>query len=75
MAVKKSRRRVTVKTKKVSLKKNVYPEFDFTLDKITQYIKERAYYIWEELGRPQDKDLEIWCQAEREVLESLIKKK
>ncbi|MFT4572711.1 MAG: hypothetical protein ACI8TX_003862 [Hyphomicrobiaceae bacterium] len=27
----------------------------------------RAYLLWEEMGRPDGKDLELWLQAEREV--------
>lgn len=31
-------------------------------------ITERAYYIWEERGRPEGQDMDIWLQAEREIL-------
>lgn len=30
-------------------------------------IRERAYFIWEEMGRPDGKDYEIWLQAEKEL--------
>jgi hypothetical protein len=59
-----SRGRVSKKTR----------DFDLTLDKITEYIKTRAYYIWEEVGRPQDRDLEIWLKAEKEILSQLAKR-
>jgi Protein of unknown function (DUF2934) len=32
-----------------------------------QAIRERAYAIWEEEGRPDGKDLEHWCRAEDEI--------
>ena len=53
---------------------NEKQEFIITLDKITEYIKTRAYYLWEELNKPQGKDLEIWRQAEKEILSKLIKR-
>lgn len=48
--------------------------FEFTLDKIAEYIRTRAYYIWEDMGKPEGKDVEIWRTAEKEVLKRLIKK-
>lgn len=35
------------------------------MDKQTE-IAERAYYIWESKGRPQDRALECWVEAEAE---------
>ncbi len=32
-----------------------------------QAIRERAYAIWEEEGRPDGKDLEHWLRAEAEI--------
>lgn len=32
-----------------------------------EMVKERAYYIWENMGRPDGKDQEIWYQAEKEM--------
>ena len=32
-----------------------------------QAIRERAYVIWEEEGRPQGRHLEHWLQAETEI--------
>jgi len=32
-----------------------------------QAIRERAYAIWEEEGRPEGRDLEHWLQAETEI--------
>lgn len=32
-----------------------------------QAIRERAYAIWEEEGRPDGKDLEHWRRAEDEI--------
>ena len=33
-------------------------------------IRERAREIWEEKGRPAERDLEFWLQAEREFREA-----
>lgn len=33
-----------------------------------QSIRERAYVIWEQLGRPHGQDLDNWLEAERQVL-------
>ena len=30
-------------------------------------IRERAYFIWEERGRPQAQDFDIWVQAEKDI--------
>jgi hypothetical protein len=32
-------------------------------------IRARAYQLWEEAGRPEGRDEEIWCQAEQELAE------
>ena len=50
------------------------PLSSLTLEKLSKWIRERAYYLWEEEGRPQGKDLDIWVKAEREVFSQLIKK-
>lgn len=34
---------------------------------VTRMIRDRAHEIWEERGRPQDRDLEHWLMAEREI--------
>ncbi len=46
-------------------------ELDLTPEEIFQYIKEKAQNIWEEEGRLQGKDTDIWCRAEKEVLSQL----
>lgn len=33
-----------------------------------EQISKRAYEIWEAHGRPEGKDQEHWCQAERELM-------
>ena len=70
--VKKStvKRRVKKTEKENSSKEK---NFDWTLEKIANFIKERAYYIWEGEGKPQGRDLDIWLKAEKEVLSQLIK--
>ncbi len=30
-------------------------------------IRDRAYALWEEAGRPEGQDMEFWIAAEREV--------
>ena len=35
-----------------------------------QRIRERAYQIWEEAGRPEGKAVEHWLQAEAEIAAS-----
>ncbi len=35
--------------------------------KIEQDLKATAYRLWEEAGRPDDRDLEFWCAAERDM--------
>jgi hypothetical protein len=37
--------------------------------RIKQQISARAREIWEQNGRPADRDLEFWCQAESEISE------
>ncbi|MCK4809491.1 MAG: DUF2934 domain-containing protein [Candidatus Omnitrophica bacterium] len=49
--------------------------FNLTLEEISQAIKTRAYYIWEEIGRPEGKEVEIWDKAEKEMLRKIIKGK
>lgn len=34
---------------------------------LSDMIKERAYYIWEEKGKPAGLDNEIWIQAQQEI--------
>ena len=40
-----------------------------TIDDATlnHMIQERAYYIWEEKGKPEGRDTEIWAQAEKDI--------
>ena len=66
---------MAVKTRRrVSKKMMASKDTSLNLEKISQYIKERAYYIWEEMGRPQGKDVEIWLRAEKDILSGLFKK-
>lgn len=45
----------------------------WTLDGMAQYIKDHAYYIWENEGRPEKKDFDIWLRAEREAFATILK--
>ena len=49
--------------------------FNLTLERISQYIKTRAYYIWQETGKPENKEVEIWAKAEHEMLKKIVKGK
>jgi len=41
--------------------------------KLQRMISERAYYLWQEWGKPDNKDWEIWLQAEKDIY-SQVKK-
>nr|WP_249811460.1 DUF2934 domain-containing protein [Bradyrhizobium sp. 149] len=32
-------------------------------------VRARAYELWEEAGRPADRDVEFWLEAERQIEE------
>ena len=53
-----ARKKVLVGTKK-KMNCSSYPD--------VEKIRQRAYSIWEERGRPQNSDLDIWLEAEREI--------
>jgi hypothetical protein len=38
-----------------------------------QAIRERAYAIWEEEGRPDRKDLDHWLRAEAEIISDTVR--
>ncbi len=38
-----------------------------TAEQLNEYIQTRAYYVWEEWGRPQGKEKEIWEQATKDI--------
>lgn len=62
-----------VKRRPVSKKSRKEEVFKLTLEEISQFIKTRAYYIWEEIGRPEGKEVEIWNRAEKEMLRKITK--
>lgn len=35
---------------------------------IVSTIRESAYFLWVEAGKPEGRDLEFWCKAERKIL-------
>lgn len=37
-------------------------------EKLFFEMQKKAYYLWEEEGKPQGKDWNIWLKAEKEVL-------
>jgi hypothetical protein len=34
-------------------------------------VRERAYILWEEAGRPESDGIEFWLKAESEILEGI----
>ncbi len=48
--------------------------FPWTMDVINHFIREHAYYIWQDEGRPEGRSFEIWIRSEKEVLDRIIKK-
>ncbi|MDD5746432.1 MAG: DUF2934 domain-containing protein [Candidatus Omnitrophica bacterium] len=32
-----------------------------------EYVRQRAYYLWEEKGKPQGDDMDIWLRAEQDI--------
>ena len=46
--------------------------FNWTLVSITDAIRESAYYLWENEGRPEGRDFEIWIKAEKDLLSRII---
>jgi Protein of unknown function (DUF2934) len=40
------------------------------MSEMEQEIRERAYQIWEEQGRPHGREIENWLEAERSVREN-----
>ena len=43
-------------------------------EKDIEYIRVAAYYIWENEGRPQGRDAEIWAMAEKSLKKPAAKK-
>ena len=39
----------------------------------TKYLSDRAYYLWEQAGRPEGREQEFWLQAEAEY-EQMVSK-
>jgi len=64
--------KTVVSHKKDRVKKS--KDLELTLDIISQYIRTRAYYVWEEMKKPLGKDLEIWRKAEKRIISQLFKK-
>ena len=71
MAVKKvqAKKKVTV-VKKASVKQSASKKMAtarvYTPSQ-EEMIQVRAYYIWEQSGRPQNQEFDIWCRAESEL--------
>lgn len=43
--------------------------FTAQADVVMDAIRRRAHELWEEAGRPPDRDLEFWQKAEAEVMD------
>ena len=35
-------------------------------------VREGAYFLWESAGKPEGRDLELWCAAERWIEATLL---
>lgn len=56
----------------------IYDDFAASLDEMicwwrNQRIRERAYEIWEQAGRPEGRAVEHWLQAEAEMRRKLLR--
>ena len=40
---------------------------------LNSMIQERAYFMWEEMGKPQSSEVNIWLEAEKEIKSKLNK--
>lgn len=43
------------------------PKSKLSPEQLTEYIQTRAYYVWEEWGRPQGQEDAIWQQATKDI--------
>jgi len=61
--------RFTVPLRSAAMNDTVYPPTtELGSSQVTQEeISRRAQQLWETLGRPADRDVEIWLRAEREL--------
>jgi hypothetical protein len=59
-------------TKPVEIKTTVK---QVSVEELNKMISDRAYYVWEEKGKPEGKDFEIWLQAEKDIRAKLRLKK
>lgn len=60
-------------TSKISAKPVAKPADKAAVKKLNpellgQLIRDRAYYIWEAKGRPEGREMEIWLEAEKDVI-------
>jgi hypothetical protein len=39
-------------------------------EKLENLIRDRAYFLWQEKGRPEGLEMLIWLEAEREILKN-----
>jgi len=61
-SVSNSRKSAAVKKEPGSRKKTPANKEQFA-----EFVQKRAYYIWQESGRPQGKDWDIWLAAEQDI--------
>jgi|GEM_PF-1120259 len=83
MALTKGRKKVTVRSLKRSVSKSASVKKEkaakvskkVMLDEaqLQGMIQERAYYIWEERGKPAGQDHDIWSQAQSDILAKINK--
>jgi hypothetical protein len=59
--------RKTVKAVSVEKENSSSKKTACSLEQFAKYVQQRAYYLWEEQGQPQEKDMEIWLLAEKDI--------
>ena len=47
-------------------------QYPLTIERLTRYVQEHAYYMWENENRPIGHDVSIWLKAEKEVLQTVL---
>ena len=64
-------KKASAKTSKKKPAKTLRKRIDSA--QVNHMVQERAYYVWEEWGRPGNREQDIWCQAEKDI-EVMLKK-
>ncbi|MCM8814032.1 MAG: DUF2934 domain-containing protein [Candidatus Omnitrophica bacterium] len=46
---------------------SVSKKIPVSADQFSEFVRTRAYYLWQDSGQPVGKDYELWLQAEKEI--------